>query len=88
MKIHQLTVPDALASLKSGIEGLSEAEAARRLVEYGTNEVEEVAKQSLLLTFAREFVHFFAIILWIAAGWRFLPSGVSLDNVWRRSGSR
>jgi sodium/potassium-transporting ATPase subunit alpha len=71
MKIHQRTVADALASLKSGLAGLSEAEAQRRLVEFGTNEVEEVAHEALLLTFAKEFAHFFAIILWIAAALAF-----------------
>jgi len=81
MKIHHLTVPAALASLKSGLDGLSDAEAARRLVEYGANEVERVEQQPLLLTFAREFVHFFAIILWIAAGLAFFAD-------WREPGQR
>jgi calcium-translocating P-type ATPase len=33
--------------------------------------VSEVAKEALFLTFAREFVHFFAIILWVAAALAF-----------------
>ena len=79
MKIHHLTVADALASLKSGLAGLSDAEAQRRLVEFGANEVEEVAHEALLLTFAKEFVHFFAIILWIAAALAFFAE-------WREPG--
>ena len=79
MKIHHLTVADALASLKSGLAGLSDAEAQRRLVEFGANEVEEVAHESLVLTFAKEFVHFFAIILWIAAALAFFAE-------WREPG--
>ncbi|MCE9611495.1 MAG: cation-transporting P-type ATPase [Chthoniobacter sp.] len=79
MKIHRLTVADALISLKSGPAGLSEAEAQRRLAEYGANEVEEVAREALVLTFAKEFVHFFAIILWIAAGLAFFAE-------WREPG--
>ena len=79
MKIHHLTVADALASLKSGLAGLSDAEAQRRLAEFGANEVEEVAHEPLLLTFAREFVHFFAIILWIAAALAFFAE-------WREPG--
>ena len=67
MKIHHLTVSDALASLKSGLDGLSDAEAQRRLAEFGPNEVTEVPHEALLVTFAREFVHFFAAILWVAA---------------------
>ena len=79
MKIHRLTTADAFASLKSEPAGLSVAEAQRRLAEFGKNEVEEVAHEALLLTFAREFVHFFAIILWIAAGLAFFAE-------WREPG--
>ena len=79
MKIHRLTVADAFASLKSGPGGLSDAEAQRRSAEFGANEVEEVAHEALWLTFAKEFVHFFAIILWIAAGLAFFAE-------WREPG--
>lgn len=71
MKIQQLTVAAAFASLNSCATGLDEAEAVRRLVEFGNNQVEEVARERLPLTFAKEFVHFFAIILWIAAALAF-----------------
>ncbi len=71
MKIHHLPVNEALASLKSDFSGLSDVEADRRLAEFGSNTVEEVAREALWLTFAREFVHFFAIILWVAAGLAF-----------------
>ncbi len=76
MRIAQLTVADAFVSLKSATAGLTDVEAQRRTVQFGRNEVAETAHESLLLTFAREFVHFFAMILWIAAvlafvaGWR------------------
>ena len=79
MKIHRLTVADAFTSLKSGLVGLSDAEAQRRLAEFGKNEVEEVAHEALLLALAREFVHFFALILWIAAGLAFFAE-------WREPG--
>ena len=88
MQIHRLTVADAFASLKSGREGLSDAEAQRRLAEFGKNEVEEVAHEALLLTFAREFVHFFALILWIAAGLAFFAEWRETGRGWRRSGPR
>jgi calcium-translocating P-type ATPase len=71
MKIHHLTAAEAIASLNSAEAGLEDAEAGRRLAEFGTNEVEAVASEPLAITFAREFVHFFAIILWIAAGLAF-----------------
>ena len=88
MKIHELTVVNALASLKSGLAGLNDVEAQRRLVEFGTNEVEEVAHEALLLTFAKEFAHFFAIILWIAAALAFFAEWRDPGQGRRRSGSQ
>ena len=72
MSIHNLNVEQALASLKTSTAGLAAAEATRRQKEFGPNHVEEVGRESLLLTFAREFTHFFAIILWIGALLAFL----------------
>ncbi len=71
MHIHGLSVEQALASLKTSAAGLASAEAARRLAEFGPNHVEEVPRENLLLTFAREFTHFFALILWIGAALAF-----------------
>ncbi len=72
MKIVHLTTDQALASLKTSAAGLSAAEAARRLAEFGPNRLEEVARENLLLGLAREFTHFFALILWLAAALAFL----------------
>jgi len=77
MKIHHLSVAEAFASLNSGMDGLAEAEAQRRLSEFGANEVEEIAREPLVLTLAKEFIHFFAIILWIAAGLSFFSEAGS-----------
>jgi len=71
MHIHGLGVEQALASLKTSVAGLAPAEAARRLAEFGPNHVEEVPRENLLLAFAREFTHFFALILWIGAALAF-----------------
>ena len=54
MKIHQLSAADAIASLNSNPQGLSSVEALRRLGEYGLNQVEEVARESILLRFLKE----------------------------------
>ena len=72
MHIHGLSAEQSLASLKTSAAGLAAAEAARRLAEFGPNHVEEVARENLLLSFASEFTHFFAIILWIGAALAFL----------------
>ena len=71
MKIHQFSVEEALASLHSHHEGLSLAEAQRRLKEYGRNEVEVLRGEKLAIRLLKEFTHFFALILWLAAGLAF-----------------
>jgi len=72
VRIHSLAAEQALASLKTSSAGLAAAEAARRLAEFGPNHVEEVKREHLLLAFAREFTHFFALILWLAAALAFV----------------
>lgn len=67
MKIHHLTVEAALQSLQSSRLGLSQTEAARRLVEFGSNEIETVRRESIALRFLKGFTHFFALILLLAA---------------------
>lgn len=68
MKIQQLTIDEAIKSLNSNFSGLTEEEANFRLQEYGPNLIEEVKKKHILLLFLDQFISFFAIILWIAAG--------------------
>ena len=71
MKIHHLTSDEALPSLGSGPNGLTGAEAHRRLLEFGPNRVEKARREPLAVQFAREFTHFFALLLWVAAGLAF-----------------
>ncbi len=72
MKIHHLTVDEALHSLRSGPDGLAESEVRRRLGEFGLNRVEQLRRESLVLRFLKGFAHFFALILWVAAGLAFI----------------
>ncbi len=65
--LARLPVAAALASLNSRAEGLSTAEAARRQREFGPNRVEEARHEPVWIALAREFSHFFALILWLAA---------------------
>ncbi|MGZ4959664.1 MAG: cation-translocating P-type ATPase [Methylomonas sp.] len=71
MKIHQLSPDEALTSLKSSQDGLSQTEVLRRLNEFGPNRIDKVRTESLILVFLKEFTHFFALILWLAAGLAF-----------------
>ena len=67
MNIYELTTDAALESLRSSTNGLSAAEAARRLAAFGPNRIERPARVSIALRLLREFTHFFAVILWLAA---------------------
>jgi calcium-translocating P-type ATPase len=71
MKTHHFSVADAFASLNSSPMGLDDPEAIRRLDEYGRNEVEEISREPMSLRFLKEFTHFFALILWVAAALAF-----------------
>ncbi|MCC7484669.1 MAG: cation-transporting P-type ATPase [Burkholderiales bacterium] len=72
MRITHLAPDEAFASLRSRPAGLTESEARRRLAEYGPNRIEEARQRPLALRFAGEFVHFFALILWVAAALAFV----------------
>ncbi|NMG76957.1 cation-translocating P-type ATPase [Aromatoleum diolicum] len=67
MDIWCANVEDVLLGLKSGADGLSSAEARRRLAAFGENRVQEHRREPLAWRFGREFTHFFAIVLWVAA---------------------
>ncbi len=76
---HALTVEEVMARLRTGPDGLSQAEAARRLEQYGPNELKEEEKRSMLLLFLRQFKSFLVLILLIAVA-------LSLAMGWLRTG--
>jgi sodium/potassium-transporting ATPase subunit alpha len=67
----RLTVDEALAGLRTARDGLAAREAGRRAAEYGPNRVEEAKREPAALRLARQFTHFFALILWVAAALAF-----------------
>ncbi|MEK7737111.1 MAG: HAD-IC family P-type ATPase, partial [Pseudomonadota bacterium] len=82
--IANLQIADALASLKASENGLSSVEADRRLREFGHNRIEEVKGRPLWIRFLSEFTHFFALILWIAAGLAlFAETQSSGEGMWQ-----
>ena len=72
MKINNLSKEDVLRSLVTSVNGLTEDEAKRRLKEFGYNDIEEVKKKPLIIKFLKQFTHFLAVLLWIAASLSFL----------------
>jgi len=71
MSQHRTTLAKLYAHLRSSEHGLSQAEAILRQVRYGENKLEKIAGPSLSGRLFREFTHFFALILWLAAGLAF-----------------
>ncbi len=71
MKIHHLTADEALQSLRTGRDGLSTAEAARRLKEFGPNRIERVRTKHGWRRLLHGFTHFLALVLWLGAGLAF-----------------
>jgi len=65
--IHRLRPEDALASLRSGVAGLTNAEAARRLREFGPNQLARARERPAIVQLVGQLTHFFALILWAAA---------------------
>ncbi|HJW09770.1 MAG TPA: cation-transporting P-type ATPase [Holophagaceae bacterium] len=70
--IQHLEIEEALRSLHTSMEGLPEVEAKRRLGEFGPNALERLPREPLHLRLLSQFVHFFALLLWTAAGLAFL----------------
>ena len=68
MNIFRVSIEEALTSLGSGLNGLTPAEATRRLREFGPNRIERIRGESVLRRLLKNFTHFFAILLWVAAG--------------------
>src|SRR4030042_890290 len=70
---YKLNNKQLFETLKVDINGLAIGEAKKRLERYGPNVIKEKKKKSLVLRFIDNFIHLFAIILWIAAGLCFIP---------------
>src|SRR5678815_2701733 len=67
MLIHQLPLDVAFATLRSAPEGLSPEEVAKRRVEFGPNRIERLPATPVAIRLVRQFTHFFAVLLWVAA---------------------
>lgn len=84
MHLANLSIPEALKSLESSENGLPAQEAARRLREYGENRLTEIGGEPEWRRLAHEFTHFFAIILWVAAGLAFFAESRSRgEGMWQ-----
>jgi len=62
--IHTLAIPKVYSALGTCPHGLTQAEAAARLEQYGRNVIREIKGTPLVLKFLANFTHLMAILLW------------------------
>jgi Ca2+-transporting ATPase len=67
MNWHQRDIKETIELLKSSSDGLSSAEADKRLQTYGPNELKEAKKRTLFMMFLDQFLDFMIIVLIAAA---------------------
>ncbi len=60
-----LSAVEVYSSLESSAQGLTSEEAAKRLEQYGRNEIREIKGRPLIFKFLENFYHLFAIMLWV-----------------------
>ncbi len=72
MKIFMQKKSDLLHELKTSEDGLDAAEAVRRQRDFGPNILEQEEKKNYLLSYLKEYVQFFAILLEVAAALSFI----------------
>ena len=80
VKWHALSITEALEKLKSGVKGLSAEEAAKRLLEYGPNELRKEKGRTKIEIFIGQFKNILVIIL-ILASILSIAIGETLDAV-------
>ena len=66
-KWHRLTSDEALARLRSGVDGLGRPEARKRLAEHGPNRLPEAGRRTLLGMLLHQFADFMIGVLLAAA---------------------
>ena len=74
--LYALPAEEVYRRLDTTPTGLSEDEAARRLIRYGPNELREAKKAPAWRIFLANLVNFFAILLWIAAALSVLAGSI------------
>jgi len=64
METYQLDTKEVFKKFNTPKTGLTKQEVAKKLEEYGLNEIKEVKGRPLYLKFLENFYHLFAILLW------------------------
>ena len=77
-KIYRLNAEEVYKQLGTSPQGLSTEEAARRLEQYGHNEIRKIKGAPPWKRLLSHFTHFFAILLWIGAALAFVADQAAL----------
>jgi P-type Ca2+ transporter type 2C len=63
--IHKLPIREVYSVIATRPQGLTQAEAAERLQQFGSNVISEVRGKPLIFQFLANFTHLMAILLWV-----------------------
>ncbi len=75
-----LSKEEIYLELASGDSGISEISAQKRLEVYGPNRLKKARQTPPFIKFLKNFISFFAILLWIGGGLCFIP-GVNMPQL-------
>lgn len=78
LPIWSLPPDEAYVALYTKPEGLSQAEAQRRLAQHGPNELPEPPSRPLILRLLDQLTHFMALLLWVAGILAFISHTAAL----------
>ena len=77
-EIYRLNPEEVYPALDTTPQGLSHEEAARRLEEYGSNELREIKGVPIWKKLVVHFTNFFAILLWVGGALAFIADQAPL----------
>lgn len=80
MDLAALSAEDVYRRLESSTAGLGSTAVEARLRHYGYNQLRPAARTFWPLALARQFTHFLAVLLWIAAALAFIADALKPDE--------
>ena len=76
LEVCRLAPSQVYRALATTPQGLSSDDVRRRTLRYGPNSLQALRGMPLISRFARQFTHFLALLLWVAAGLAFVADAL------------
>lgn len=76
LEICRLAPSQVYRALTTSPQGLSAEDVRRRTIRHGPNSLQALRRTPLIGRFARQFTHFLALLLWVAAGLAFVADAL------------